>query len=57
MRRRTTFDELRCAKARPAQAGLFASVCQLRHTLAGVTSTALDVPVYPAFVIRGEVGR
>jgi len=32
-------------------------VCQLRHTLAGVTSTALDVPVYPAFVIRGEVGR
>jgi hypothetical protein len=57
MRRRTTFDEPRCANARPAQAGLFASVCQLRHTQAGVASTALDVPVYPDFVVRGEVGR
>jgi hypothetical protein len=32
-------------------------VCLLRHTQARLASTALDVPVYPAFVVRGEVGR
>jgi hypothetical protein len=45
------------ATTRPAHAGPFTQVCQLRHTQAGGTSTALEVPVYPAFVDWGEVGR
>jgi hypothetical protein len=57
MRRRPAFDDLRCVETRPAHAGLFTRVCQLRYTQAGLTSTAFDVPVYPAFVVRGEVGR